>query len=574
MAVSPPLYAITADISAKWTTAQEKSIGKDYPFTDLATETPEDYVLRTYLQFLWLPESIMPLHYLVPSLLRVSASPTSTHMHLSSCATHPLQTLLSPLLLTPRSAAQKYHGHIAQVLADDGGAGDAEENMMWFALKYEKVEENDEQIDQNFDEETSEEKWTKNWLDRMERREVQIQIILHFLLLSLPGAPRTTDSESPPDPSPVNLSPSPKKRRHKQRDPVPAPPVMTMEECLESFMDKLSMWQLMASLDVDDAKRGNHAPSNGKGKEKVLDERDWMQVFCEDVVEQQFKPKLPELCALLRSKVFQDSAFSDVSDSFLSSPSPPSSPRQRHKRLKLSGSAAAVSSSAQSSSRPSPMSEASHTQPPGSKQAQARSRSRSLSVSLEEERARSRSLSVGPANLRKRILSREVSMTKGFKAKAKAKEQAKAAAGKARTTRVVPAADREKLAAAEKARARDSAKGVTLVAATPTKPKAQKSRTAQFSIAALGSQARTTQPLPAFAWQPQSSLSDILEGDFDDDEWTLPSSPDVLLLGSQDQDDDVDSEEDVGRPGSMGRNGNVLVTDTPIKSKRSSARRG
>ena len=47
-------------------------------------------------------------------------------------------------------------------------------------------------------------------------------------------------------------------------------------------MDKLSMWQLMATLDEQAAER-----KWAKGKQKAADERDWMQAFCEDVVEPQ-----------------------------------------------------------------------------------------------------------------------------------------------------------------------------------------------------------------------------------------------------------------------------------------------
>lgn len=39
-----------------WTASQEKLIAKDFPFSDIALETPDQYVARTYLQFLWLPE--------------------------------------------------------------------------------------------------------------------------------------------------------------------------------------------------------------------------------------------------------------------------------------------------------------------------------------------------------------------------------------------------------------------------------------------------------------------------------------------------------------------------------------
>ena len=40
--------------TSNWSTTQEKGISTAYPF-DLRAAGPEDYVARTYLQFLWLP---------------------------------------------------------------------------------------------------------------------------------------------------------------------------------------------------------------------------------------------------------------------------------------------------------------------------------------------------------------------------------------------------------------------------------------------------------------------------------------------------------------------------------------
>ena len=47
---------LTNSTNAKWTVTQEKTINRDYPFTDHHLELPDQYVVRTYLQFLWLPE--------------------------------------------------------------------------------------------------------------------------------------------------------------------------------------------------------------------------------------------------------------------------------------------------------------------------------------------------------------------------------------------------------------------------------------------------------------------------------------------------------------------------------------
>lgn len=62
----PPLsYSLDSIKALTWTAAQEKSISRDYPFSDLHEETPDQYVVRTYLQFLWLPQVRPPyLFYL------------------------------------------------------------------------------------------------------------------------------------------------------------------------------------------------------------------------------------------------------------------------------------------------------------------------------------------------------------------------------------------------------------------------------------------------------------------------------------------------------------------------------
>lgn len=98
---------------------------------------------------------------------------------------------------------------------------------------------------------------------------VQIQILLYFLKLSLPGSTplMTTEVASP-------------KKRSKRSYKEPKFVIPTPEDCLESFMDKLSVWQLMEKLDS----ASGHPDTNNRHS----DERDWMQVFCEDVVEMQY----------------------------------------------------------------------------------------------------------------------------------------------------------------------------------------------------------------------------------------------------------------------------------------------
>lgn len=108
----------------------------------------------------------MPLHLLVPSILRVGPPTTS------ETTPHTLHGLLKPLLLTARSASNKYHVELPQILADGGGAGEIEETMMWYAL-------NHEQADDELWARTSaagegpwvDEAWRTKWVERMERRE-------------------------------------------------------------------------------------------------------------------------------------------------------------------------------------------------------------------------------------------------------------------------------------------------------------------------------------------------------------------------------------------------------------------
>ncbi|KAL1664995.1 hypothetical protein GGF50DRAFT_53638 [Schizophyllum commune] len=308
--VNPLRYALSAGDNLAWTATQEKQILKDVPWNDIGQndEQAESFIARTYLQYLWLPESIMPLHGLVYALRRiVHANPADTN------APHPLHALIEPLLLTARSAAHKYHTELTAILAEGGGAGEAEEAMMWFAYEHEKHEaasssqQHASSSQQSNDPESNEDADAQSqarWLNRMERREAQIQILLYLLKLSLPPSPTADLIASPAKKhaaamqQDVLLSPrkrrrsSPRKRRRKSPEPAPLAP----EVYLEAFMDKLSMWQLVRGLEDDRRSEVQSMPAGlrakaskggvaGNGKARQDDERDWMQVFCEDVVE-------------------------------------------------------------------------------------------------------------------------------------------------------------------------------------------------------------------------------------------------------------------------------------------------
>jgi hypothetical protein len=106
----------------------------------------------------------MSLNLLVPSLLRVNVAS-------SASAPHPLHGLMEPLLHTVRSASNKYHVELPQILADEGGAGEMEEEMMWYALNHEKGDGGEDGISLNGSNLWTNDKWKSKWLQRLERRE-------------------------------------------------------------------------------------------------------------------------------------------------------------------------------------------------------------------------------------------------------------------------------------------------------------------------------------------------------------------------------------------------------------------
>ena len=92
---------------------------------------------------------------------------------------------------------------------------------------------------------------------------IQIQILLYLFKLSLSG-PRPQEK---------------KKRKRSKKDQEPTPSV---EDNLEAFMDKLSMRQLVGNLDR------TVQSSTTTNTEKANDERDWIQIFAEDIVDKSY----------------------------------------------------------------------------------------------------------------------------------------------------------------------------------------------------------------------------------------------------------------------------------------------
>ena len=107
-----------------------------------------------------------------------------------------------------------------------------------------------------------------------------IQILLHMLLLSLSEPSASNEEFGSPS---VLLSP----KKRKRQPPEPNLSYDNLEERLEGFMDKLSVWQLTDSLQNLDsnAEQRSQVLPNTKGKDKQSRGLDRMQIFCEDVVE-------------------------------------------------------------------------------------------------------------------------------------------------------------------------------------------------------------------------------------------------------------------------------------------------
>ena len=311
----------------------------------------------------------------------VAASPTEPQEQeqqeqpAATTAAHPLHALLAPVLRTSRAAAQKYHTRIPQLFAEESPPEGPEEEFIVYAYEKDKVPEEEHHppaaedgAGAGADDFDTQERIKALWLEKFERREyvvvppptpstptpcvyraapppflssgprtrpvahtlsrircapirAQIQILLHLLLISVPGppsgdrapAPAASSTADPAAPAPLLLhhplppSLSPKKanagsrkrkRKDRARPPAREPPLPPLAERLESYMDKLATWQLMQGVDGALGRRaGAEPPRNGlaqrKGGATDKDERDWMQAFCEDVVESACAPPSP-----------------------------------------------------------------------------------------------------------------------------------------------------------------------------------------------------------------------------------------------------------------------------------------
>ncbi|KAF8067597.1 hypothetical protein FPV67DRAFT_1492599 [Lyophyllum atratum] len=489
--VSALHYSLGSGSRVNWTATQEKSLAADFPL-DLGQESDAQFVARTYLQFLWLPESIMPLKLLVPSLLRVTSEPS---------APHALHGHLKPLLQTTRSASRKYRVELPQILSNGGGAGEIEESMMWYALNQETAD--DDLWSRISEGPWEDENWRQSWIERMERREFQIQTLLYCLKLSLPGPP-------PPPPSQKKG-----KGKRSRTEAIVGPP---LEDFLEVFMDKMSTWQMTDGLGNDT--RFIDKSSNDKPL-------DWLQTFFENIVKPQFEAQLPDICSLMRSKIYPESPFSSSSG-----PSSPSS--SRGTSPDIPNTQPGKHGTSTSMREPSPA--LSTTSSKAQRQPLERNRSRSLSVSLALERERS--VTTNPP--KKRVLNREISMSRAFKPKAHTGPKIDASKKTSSQVEAPPKKEKDE--------------GMLLVEATPTKPKLTRTQ----SQSTFGNAEEIRSRARSFVIQSSLRLgSGMEEQEEEEEEWRLPgsSSPDVLLLGPGRLVDDAQAA-------------GVLANSTPTKRSR------
>lgn len=127
---------------------------------------------------IYLPQSIMPLQFLIPALLRATSAsgPAATPSPQEQVAGlhdhHPLHSLLQPILLASRAASQKYHTRIPGVISEEGEPADPEEEYVWYAYHKDKVgeDERERQADGQ-DEYEAQERLKHAWLEKYERRE-------------------------------------------------------------------------------------------------------------------------------------------------------------------------------------------------------------------------------------------------------------------------------------------------------------------------------------------------------------------------------------------------------------------
>lgn len=345
----------------------------DYPLIPQETEISSAFVHRVYIEALWLPESVMPLSHLVQSIRRIRDSTRQ------QAPAEPLRELLKPLLLSLQSVEKKYQEILPTLLRDPQAAMEretieAEESAMWYAWHHGRPPLRHFPDPDNVDEE----KWKKQWMIDMERREVLVQILLHFIYLSL--CPSPAESGISPDRSRKrnrkSLHNSPAKRRKPGKDDrSPSPPPLSAQDNLDTLTDRLALWQ---AIEEDSEKYLKRPGDNG---------RDWMRVFFEDDVAPLFREQLPDLIKQFEAKIIPPKAEESSEDSDELVPKVGMKPRSKALRQKPMLTAADLDDLPRNTNQQKSTSRSS-------------SRARSMSVEPVDRRSRSRSVSLAAEEIK------------------------------------------------------------------------------------------------------------------------------------------------------------------------------
>ena len=112
----------------------------------------------------------MPLQFLIPALLRVTAPSHSSATTTQESAGHPLHALLKPILLTSRAASQKFHTRIPDLIAEENEPVNPEEEYVWYTYQKDKTG-GEERLLEGQDEYEAQERLKAAWLEKYERRE-------------------------------------------------------------------------------------------------------------------------------------------------------------------------------------------------------------------------------------------------------------------------------------------------------------------------------------------------------------------------------------------------------------------
>ncbi|KAG8910169.1 hypothetical protein FRC00_008746, partial [Tulasnella sp. 408] len=238
--------------SFQWPTALSSSLNTGFPYSgiDPESQAATDYVVRRYLETLWLPETLMRLENLISDLRRLVNLENATHgqTSLSTTAT----TLLETVLLSKKDIKHKYASTLPpMVFSSELSSGTEEEQMIAYARNLEKQPPED----------------AKTWLSRFIQREYQIQILLRFLLLSY-GPPPVASS-------PKKAESSPNKRKKGKGD----------KEKKEDPNSEKSLWDLVAGLAAAVAGHQDTSPVKGPNSLHGDENIGSVEWFCERVLD-------------------------------------------------------------------------------------------------------------------------------------------------------------------------------------------------------------------------------------------------------------------------------------------------